>query len=319
MGNYMNLTKKQVSAPRNERLKVSIKFADWWTGENQLLDFLSKRFDLTMSDNPDYLFYSGFGREFLKYRCIRIFYSAENVRPDFNECDYAFTYDYLSSDRHYRLPWFRICNSYNRIKKPKNVDQIIPEKRKFCNFVYSNEVAIRNRFFECLCAYKEIDAPGRCMTNMRPIGPHKTAGDSRDAANWEDLKIEFLKPYKFTIAFESMNQVGYITEKLIDAMAAHSIPIYFGDPLVIKDFNPKSFINCHDDADFDETIERIIEIDSNDELYYQMLSEPWFRNDCEPAYLNENYILDRFESIFIDKKVYVSKPKVRFNWFRNRN
>jgi alpha(1,3/1,4) fucosyltransferase len=314
----MNSCAKPTAATRRKRLEVTINFADWWKGQNQLLDFLSDRFDLKVSDNPDFLFYSVFGKEFLKYGCIRIFFSAENVRPDFDECDYAFSYDYLSNDRHYRLPWFRLCNSYNAIKRPKNVDRIIPEKVKFCNFVFSNDVAIRNRFFELLSAYKKVDAPGRCMTNMPPIGPYKTAGDSRNAAYWEEAKIEFLRPYKFTIAFENMNHVGYTTEKLIDAMAAHTIPVYFGDPLAIKDFNPKSFINCHDYSSFDRVIEKIIELDNNHRLYHQMLSEPWFRNDCEPAYLNRNHILDCFESIFMNKKVYINKSNDLFKWYKHR-
>ena len=55
---------------------------------------------------------------------------------------------------------------------------------------------------------------------------------------------------------------------------AFSIPIYWGNPLVTKDFNPKAFINCNDyDNDFDAVIERIKELDNDPDKYLAMLRE----------------------------------------------
>ena len=67
---------------------------------------------------------------------------------------------------------------------------------------------------------------------------------------------------------------GYTTEKLVHAMAAHTIPIYWGNPQVSEDFNPKSFINCHDYSSLEAVIERIIEVDQNESLYRHYLEEP---------------------------------------------
>lgn len=94
--------------------------------------------------------------------------------------------------------------------------------------------------------------------------------------NWwyDEGKINFLKNYKFTIAFENTKGNGYTTEKLTDAFMACSIPIYWGNPLVTREFNPKAFINCNDFDSFDSVIEYIKLLDNNDELYLEMLSQP---------------------------------------------
>jgi len=193
-------------------------------------------------------------------------------------------------------------------------------KTRFCNFVYSNPYAqTRIDFFLQLSRYKAIDAPGKCMNNMSAIAA-RTYEITKEwwGSDWEQEKIEFLKPYKFTIAFENSSHPGYTTEKLIDAFAANTIPIYWGDPLVGTEFNPKAFINCHDYQDFDAVIKRIIEIDNDDDLYRQYISEPALLNNKQPEYLNEDSILDRFEAIFSNPIFYASRRFDSLKWYRYR-
>lgn len=80
--------------------KIRLDFADFWYPdtriEKQNSDFyrlLSQRFEIELSDSPDFLVYSCFGQRHLDYRCVRIFYTGENSRPDFDECDFAFSFD----------------------------------------------------------------------------------------------------------------------------------------------------------------------------------------------------------------------------------
>ncbi len=55
---------------------------------------------------------------------------------------------------------------------------------------------------------------------------------------------------------------GYTTEKLFDCFKAGTVPIYWGNPEITRDVNPKAFINCNDyENDFDAVIERVKEID----------------------------------------------------------
>ena len=57
---------------------------------------LSPRFDLELSENLDFLMYSCFGKSYLQYDCVRIYYSIENIRPPCSEFDYGFSFDYCS-------------------------------------------------------------------------------------------------------------------------------------------------------------------------------------------------------------------------------
>lgn len=250
--------------------QIKIKFVDFNVGlgftkeKNDFVEALSKRYDVVQCDNPDYIIYSVFGYDHLKYDCVRIFYTAECYTPDFNECDYAIGYDRLQfSDRYLRVPLYRLLRykkSYDEILKPRNFTIAdVNAKTGFCNFVYSNCFAqdARAIFFDMLSRYKRIESGGCYKNNVG--GPVHN-------------KRKFQESTKFSIAFENTTYEGYATEKLVEALAAGTIPIYYGDPSIAKDFNPESFINVHDYKDFDEVIARVKEIDENDNLYLKILN-----------------------------------------------
>ena len=69
---------------------------------------LIQKYSVTIDENPDFLFYSCFGEEYLKFDCIRIFYSGENIRPNFMACDFAFSFDYNKRKNHFRLPLYSL-------------------------------------------------------------------------------------------------------------------------------------------------------------------------------------------------------------------
>lgn len=276
--------------------KLKLNFCDWNNGfnksENFIMDILKKYFmDIEFSDNPDFLFYSCFGREHYKYKnCVKIFWTGEAITPNFNECDYGIGFDLLQfEDRYFRRP----LALFENINERAIIGDNAALNRKFCNFVYSNEgggegAAIRCHFAKELMKYKKIDCPGHVLNNM------KDAISSREG-DFRKGKIEFIKDYKFTIAFENTMFNGYTTEKLVEPFCAYSLPIYWGNPYVIRDFNTKSFINCNEyNNDFNKIIERIIEIDNDDSLYLEMLHENPFSKEMEyygEDYL-EKYILD---------------------------
>lgn len=60
------------------------------------------------------------------------------------------------------------------------------------------------------------------------------------------------KPYKFSIAFENAWYPGYTSEKIVTSMLAGTIPIYWGNPDISREFNSASFINCHDFPTLDD-------------------------------------------------------------------
>lgn len=81
-------------------------------------------------------------------------------------------------------------------------------------------------------------------------------------------------------------------------MSIGSIPIYFGNPNVSKEFNSKSFINAHEFKNLKDVVKRVIEIDENEEEYLKMRREPFFMNNKPNKYFDEKRLLKRFEEIF---------------------
>lgn len=272
---------------------IKIKFVDFWPTfnpvNNYFIKLLKRRFIVELSDEPDILIYSVFGWKHKKFDCFKIFWTGENIRPNFKQCDFAFTFDHLNRDDHYRLPLYALYMDSPDllIKWNQDIDQIMREKTKFCNFVYSDKRGRkRNDFFERLSKYKKVDSPGRVKNNMGGA----LGGNSKD-------KLNFIKNYKFTIAFEVSSHPGYTTEKIVHPMLVNSLPIYWGNELVHLDFNPKSFLNYYDFPNEDALIERIIEIDQNDDLYRQYLLEPYYHNNKINSYIDPDNILQQFEKI----------------------
>ena len=252
--------------------KIKIKFIDFWKGfsftENDFYRILSQKYKIEICDSPDIVFYSVFGNKYLDYDCIRIFFTGENVIPNFNLCEYGIGFSNLEfKNRYLRIPLYNLFQYKKYFKLALEVHkQNYLKREKFCNFVYSNGNADKKReeFYNLLSQYKKIDSGGRYLNNI--------GGPVED-------KFSFQQQYKFSIAFENSSDIGYTTEKLIEAKAAGTIPIYWGNPEIAKEFNTKSFINCHDYNNFEEVVEEIKKIDNDDELYFKYLKEPFSYNE----------------------------------------
>ena len=227
---------------------IKIKFQNGFLFDTFLrevfeIEGLTDIYNFVESDNPDYIIFGPYGNDIPKKgNYTRIGYFCENIIPDLTICDYAFGVmpeTMINNSKYKRIQWHAL-NPKALIKtETYNIDEIISQKKYFCNFLYSHKVPYREEFFKQLSKYKKVDAPGKSMNNMESID-NKYVGDI-----WERKK-QFLSPYKFTIAFENYVFPGYQTEKLYDAMQMNSIPIYCGDPYIGDIFNTSSFINAND-------------------------------------------------------------------------
>ena len=283
--------------------KIKLWFTDFYKGfdpsNNYLYNLLNRHYNLILdSAEPDYLIYSCYSREFLKYKnCIKIYYTGENLIPDFNLCDYAIGFNYLEfGDRYLRYPNFALIpEQFNQLLKEDSFAlEDLKKKEYFCNFIYSNAQAdpARDKFFHLLNNYKKVMSPGSHLNNSSmDIG-------GRFTEDWMYTKLNFQSRCKFSIAFENSSSPGYTTEKLMHAYITNTIPIYWGNPEVTKDFNPKSLINCHEFSSFEEVILRVKEIDQNDKLALQMLNEPPFSGNEIPENLRKETLESFLKAIF---------------------
>lgn len=280
-------------------MTLKIHFSDFWVGFkpefNSFILFLKKYFDVELSNSPDFLIYSAYGNKHLSYDCIKIFYTAENIRPNFNYCDYALSFDFLDHPRHLRLPLYAFIYGWEPeqllFKKP-NIDEYLDQKKEFCAMVVSQEKAQKRiDFFHKLSKYKKVFSGGKVLNNVG--GPVKN-------------KIQFISNFKFTFAFENSSYPGYVTEKIYEPMFVNSIPIYWGSPLIHLDFNTKSFVNHHDYKSDEEVIERIIELDQDKYKMAELLNENWFSNNILNAYCDKETLRFFFEKIFSQQIIPVS-------------
>jgi len=276
-----------------ERPTVRVRFVGFWDGfdprDNFFTRLLEPTWRLDFDSPPDYVVYSAIGsrrKEFLAYDCTRIFFTGENVGADWLNCDWAFTLRHDPHPRHLRLPLWVLYADARALVKPAIVDTgaILAAKSRFCGFVVSNPLCrTRNEFFHKLSRYRTVHSGGKLFNNV--------GGRVAD-------KRAFLADCRFTIAFENESFPGYTTEKVLEPMLVDSIPIYWGDPLVGRDFDTTSFLSAHDSPSLDDLVDRVVAVDRDPSLLADLLARPWFRGNAVPPCADARRILDRFATIF---------------------
>lgn len=292
----------------SEKKAIKIGFPSfvWPSFKDYVENLLKPRFNVNVCDDYDY-FFANEGiywnkqnmAEFLasSEHAIRILLLGECIYPDFNITDYAFCgrdADVVS-DRNLFLPYinglvpslFDSVGELDLSKKNLSAEQILKEKVKFCNFIYANPNAhpMRDLLFYKISEYKMIDSLGSHLNNVE-------VRNTRNDTNWSKISVDLKRPYKFSIAAENAKFPGYASEKIVTSMLANTIPIYFGDPKISEKYNPRSFINVSDFSSIEDCVKYIEKIDQNDDLYCEIMSEPWrtseqiekFEKDTEKFY-----------------------------------
>ena len=275
----------------NNNKTVKLKLGCRISAINQpLISFLKENFNIIMcNNNPDYIIHTADTSEkYVDPKKVNILYTIESRSIDFNLFDYGIGYDYMNfQDRYLRYPYYLLNKKkYDKIlKKPKNGKRILNEKKGFCSMLVSNfsHDPIMFTFFKKLSKYKKIDSGGLCLNN--------TGGERVKS------KKDFIKKYKFNIAFENTKEPGYTTEKLVEALAENTIPIYWGDPKIASEFNTKSFILLESEKDIDNVIKDIIKLDKDDDAYIKMIEQPRLIPKTH-KHQNKDQLFKFFENIF---------------------
>jgi len=266
--------------------KFKIAFSDFWDGFLPENNFFNDLFSDTFSGieivnffhQPDVLIYSCFGHQHRytdRSKTKKIFYTGENLRPNYNDCDLSLTFDFDNyNGRNFRLPlWMLQIDWFNK-KGYGNPEYVLPyekiisneyidtPKTKFCCAVFNSDSPHRFDTVRKLSEYKKVDCWGK---------PH---------GNWfygESGKYKILSEYKFNICYENSIFPGYYTEKLFHAKTSGTVPLYWADPNIEKDFNKNAFINLYDyGSSVDSLIEYIKYVDNNEEIFQKYRNEKLF-------------------------------------------
>jgi hypothetical protein len=173
-------------------------------------------------------------------------------------------------------------NHFNRLLSRAPIHQV---PSKFCCFIVSNgQCKTRNQIFSFLNSYKKVDSYGKYENNMNEVISYPY---------WSEEFIHFMGQYKFIICFENTKKGTYITEKIVNPYLANSIPIYWGTHHVKNLFNNESFLFLENESNdsYITLLNKIIELDQNDEKYLNMLNQTVF-SSYNLEYWNKNYTND---------------------------
>lgn len=272
-------------------MNLKIRFVDFWPGFQPETFYLYKvllktGYEIVLDDkNPDIIFGSVFGNQIDHLLAKKkIIYTGENKKADFRKCDYYIGFEFSQDSRYLRLPIYQLHwgNSTDE-QKECFYKKDISKRKKFCAFIHSNPNANkRNEFLDKLSKYKKVDSGGAAFNNIGYLVSDK---------------LEWLKEYKFCMCFENFSEYGYLTEKLIDGMMGGCIPIYWGSESCKNEFNEKSFINWHKYGNDEDVIQKIIELDNNNDSYMEVYREPYLIEDKPNEYMSEERIINFFKKI----------------------
>jgi hypothetical protein len=130
---------------------------------------------------------------------------------------------------------------------------------KFCVAFIGKAYPFRMHALSALSKIGELDVYGGIARNTR---------QSR-----AEEKFEISQRYKFVFAFENDLYPGYVTEKVPEAWATGAVPLYWGsDP--VGYLNQNSFINLASFPTLEDFVEKVREVNLNEELWSQYASQP---------------------------------------------
>jgi hypothetical protein len=175
------------------------------------------------------------------------------------------------------------CNNFYKLLLNRSRINNIPGN--FCSFIVSNpKCEIRNKVFEKLNNYKKVNSMGGYANNI---------GKQIEYPYWKPQYFNILENHKFMICFENTKMETYSTEKIVNSYLGRTIPIYWGSHNIKNIFNPDSMLFLEDETDeeFEKLINRIIELDNNDEKYLEFINRPIFTED-NIKFWNDNYTLE---------------------------
>jgi len=239
-------------------------------------------------DNPDIVFYSVFGGpdDHKQYpKALKLHWSGEAREYNVNWQDELLL----------RIPLFYLYIDWFNIQSWGNPSYLVPLHKLFtpspissskllaANFIHNNITDKRRVALEQLKKVLPVHSFGSGMNNMGKV----LGGNEED-------KINLQSDYLFTLCFENGYRSGYITEKILHALVANTIPIYYGDDAVLNYFNPERIIYVRDGILRLEHVEKITKLLEDEDYRKHVLSLPIMTDIGMPS-SDRSHILEAYE------------------------
>ena len=247
---------------------VPVRFADFWPGfePESWAPFrvLRDACGLDIASDAKLLICGPYGYTQAWHAGLKVFWTGEPHHFRHGDYDYDVSFDYADRHNHLRFPIFvsyQLADMLDGVSRDRPTYAEWRSRPRFCNFIYADpRPADRKMFFDALSRLRPVAAPG-LVRNNEPAMP-----GGREVEDWRGRKVAFQQQFRFTIAFENRRQSGYTSEKLVDALDAGTIPIYWGNPDVAVDVDPRAFINAAEFTSYEELARYVVEVDENDDL-----------------------------------------------------
>ena len=182
--------------------------------------------------------------------------------------DWTATYDYDSADipfNLYRFHFWRECsvNMYYRNVSAVDFRRVAAGPPAIVSYVSRNCRPERDALVQRLMRYVGVACLGKCL--------HNTAWPFPKASYpyWQE-KLIAIQRYKFTLALQGFDGGALISEKLYDAFAAGTVPVFFGvSRRVVERFAPAphSFVHVDDYPSLEDLGRALVAYGANDDAY----------------------------------------------------
>jgi alpha(1,3/1,4) fucosyltransferase len=123
---------------------------------------------------------------------------------------------------------------------------------------------------------------------FRKFFPEKPYVSARGVA--KESKLDLLSRYRFTFCFENFaSDVGYVSEKIFDALYSGSVPVYRGDKNIKKYVFPDSFIDASDFESYMELFQFLSSMGEKQWSAYREAALRYFESEEMKQFLPEAY------------------------------
>ena len=275
-----------------------IRFYNWWSQPYDriwLYRFIKAR--NLVPEGKILNFVSVFGRKgVIRYlKEPTIFFTAENIHNVYQEyADYGLTnddvqlglgFDYFSSDNYLRFPlWLIYMFPYEMTES---------EIRKRCEELRYPTIGNRTKFASMVARYDWTGGRMMICNGLEKIDfvscPSKVNhNDDTLITEFNDNKAAYLRQFAFNICPENTDSLGYVTEKLFQAISAGCVPIYWGsgnqpEPNVI---NQEAVVFWDMKGDNSQTIEFVEDLWKNKKRMEEYLHQPRLLPNAEDVVLD---------------------------------
>jgi len=303
---------------------LSVCFLNSWTGfdwnDNFIYHTLSTEYNVEINqENPDIVIcnntnYSPDNGVTDRYRgkAKIIHWHCESFDttglPDYNKCDYSISSCKHEHEKNVRIPlwsfyiqWFESQPQYNPVRNQaylvslEQIEKKYPphKKPKFCCLLTNNGNGFKSEGYPPFLEWSQkqglvTESRGKAFRNMPPIG---------DNGFNELSKMQYVKDFKFNLAYDNSDNRGWITEKMIHPMVVGTIPIYWGAVDVAEEFNKHAFLDIRDFENLDALHDRVLQIHNDDSLFFEMQTQPCFPDGKIPECGTPEYIIEELKRI----------------------